>query len=196
VTDLDGAYTRLFALWSARYVAGSEDSCSQALRQGLECLNEEGGIASLRRFNRPAILSVEDRTGAVHQVIVSALGTERATVQVGAVTHDVPLLELQELWRGDFMLLWKPPQLDDRNLTFGAEGEPVRALRQRLRHWAGLPPDPAASEEFDETLQDLVLQFQRRNGLTTDGVAGTQTQALLDGLFPSPGTPVLGTVIR
>ena len=53
VTDLDGAYGRLFALWSARYVAGSEDACSQALRQGLECLNETGGIEVLRRYNRP-----------------------------------------------------------------------------------------------------------------------------------------------
>jgi general secretion pathway protein A len=196
VTDLDGAHTRLFALWSARYVAGSEDACSQALQQGLECLHEEGGIASLRRFNRPAILPVEDRTGAVHQIIVSTLGTERASVQIGEATHDVSLLELQELWRGEFMLLWKPQQLDDRNLTFGAEGEPVRVLRQRLRHWAALPPEPAASDVFDDALQELVLQFQRRNGLTTDGVAGTQTQALLDALFPSPGTPVLGTVAR
>ncbi len=76
VTDLDGAYSRLFALWSARYVAGSEDACSQALRQGLECLDLEDGLANLRRFNRPAILPLEDRSGAVHQVIVSGLGVD------------------------------------------------------------------------------------------------------------------------
>ncbi len=194
VTDLDGAYARLFSLWSAHYVAGSEDACSQALRQGLECLHEAGGIANLRRFNRPAILPLEDHTGAVHQVIVSALETERARVLVGDATHEVPLLELQELWRGDFLLLWKPPQLEDRNLSLGSEGEPVHALRQRLRQWAGLPPDTASPDEFDESLQSLVLQFQRRNGLATDGVAGTRTQALLDAAFPSTGTPLLNAV--
>ncbi len=105
VTDLDGAYSRLFALWSARYVAGSEDACSQALRQGLECLNLEDGLANLRRFNRPAILPLEDRSGAVHQVIVSGLGVDRARLLIGDARHDVTLKELQEAWRGDCMLL-------------------------------------------------------------------------------------------
>ncbi len=190
-TDLDGAYTRLFALWSAHYVAGSEDACSQARSQNLECLNEEGGIASLRRFNRPAILPLEDHTGAVHQVIVSALTAELAQVQIGDAMHDIPLLQLQELWRGDFTLLWKPPQ-DSRNLALGSRGEPVRALRQRLRQLADLPPDTAATDVFDESLQSLVVQFQRRNGIATDGVAGTQTLALLDATLPSTGTPQLG----
>ncbi len=76
VTDLDGAYSRLFQLWSARYVAGSEDACSQALRQGLECLNQTGGLENLRRFNRPAILPLEDDSGAIHQAVVSGLGPE------------------------------------------------------------------------------------------------------------------------
>ena len=78
VTDLDGAYSRLFALWSARYVAGSEDACSQALRQGLECLNETGGLEILRRFNRPAMLPLEDDTGAVHQAVVVGAAGRRA----------------------------------------------------------------------------------------------------------------------
>ncbi len=53
MTDLDGAYARLFSLWSARYIADSEDACAQALRQGFECLNEAGGAPALRRYNRP-----------------------------------------------------------------------------------------------------------------------------------------------
>jgi general secretion pathway protein A len=195
VTDLDGAYTRLFSLWSARYVAGSEDACSQALRQGLECLNEEGGLASLRRFNRPAILPLEDHSGAIHQAVVSGLGAERARVLIGEVTHDVTLAELQDLWNGDFMLLWKPPQLDTRNLSLGSEGEPVRSLRQRLHQWAGLPPDNISADVFDESLQTLVVQFQRRNGLTADGVAGTQTQAMLDAALSPTDTPLLSAVI-
>jgi general secretion pathway protein A len=195
VTDLDGAYTRLFSLWSARYVAGSEDACSQALRQGLECLNEDGGLANLRRFNRPAILPLEDASGAVHQVVVSGLNADKARVLIGTATHNVTLAELQNLWRGDFLLLWKPPQLDTRNLSMDMQGEPVLSLRQRLRQWAGLAPDASASDVFDESLRTLVIQFQRRNGLTADGVAGTQTQALLDAALSSTDTPLLSAVI-
>jgi general secretion pathway protein A len=196
VTDLDGAYTRLFGLWSARYVAGSEDACSQALRQGLECLNQQGGIDSLRRFNRPAMLPLEDRTGAIHQVVVAAIGTDRARLLVGDSAHEVSLSSLQELWNGDFLVLWKPPQLDARNLALGWRGEPVRALRERLHRISGLPPPDPNADIYDEALQTLVVQFQRRNAIAADGIAGTQTQALLDAALPPAGTPLLSTAAR
>jgi general secretion pathway protein A len=191
VTDLDGAYTRLFDLWSARYVAGSEDACSQAARQGLECLNQRGGLESLRRFDRPAILPLEDRSGAIHQVVVSGMGPERARLLIGDAAHEVSVASLQELWDGDFLMLWKPPPLEARNLALGARGEAVRLLRHHLHQAAGLPPDNNAADVYDESLQTLVVQFQRRNGIAADGIAGAQTQALLDVALRPTGTPLL-----
>jgi general secretion pathway protein A len=197
VTDLDGAYTRLFSLWNARYVAGSEAACSQAARQGLECLEEqEGGLAALRRFNRPAILALEDSTGAVHQTVVSKLGPENARLLIGDVAHEVTLAALQERWGGDFLLLWKPPQLDTRTLSLGMQGAPVLALRQRLRQWAGLAAETRGSDLFDEPLRTLVMQFQRRNGVTADGVAGARTQALLDAALAPTDTPLLAAAVQ
>jgi general secretion pathway protein A len=196
LTDLDGAYTRLFELWSARYVAGSDDACSQALRQGLECLDQHGGFEVLRRFNRPAILPLEDRSGAIHQIVISAIGPDRARLHVGNRTHEVSIPTLQELWNGDFLLLWKPSQLDARNLALGARGEPVRLLRRHLHQVTGLPPPDNAADVYDEALQTLVVQFQRRNGITPDGIAGTQTQALLDAALLPSGTPLLSTAFQ
>ncbi|HYP80887.1 MAG TPA: AAA family ATPase [Steroidobacteraceae bacterium] len=194
VTDLDGAYSRLFSLWSARYVAGSEDACSQALRQGLECLNETGGLDVLRRFNRPALLSIEDDAGAVHQTIVVKLEADRAQLLLGADRHEVPLPELQSRWNGEFQMLWRPPQLDTRSLSLGMSGDPVRELRTRLMQWAGLPAGMAQSDIFDESLHELVIQFQRRAGLTADGVAGTRTQAMLDAALAAADSPLLSAV--
>jgi general secretion pathway protein A len=194
VTDLDGAYSRLFALWSARYVAGSEDACSQALRQGLECLNETGGIDALRRYNRPALLALEDDTGAVHQTIVVRLQGDTARLLVGAGMHDVALPDLKARWDGEFQMLWRPPQLDARSLAMGNQGESVRVLRARLRQWAGLPADSANPDVFDEELRSLVMQFQRRNGLAADGIAGTRTQALLDAALATTDSPLLSAL--
>jgi len=194
VTDLDGAYSRLFALWSARYVAGSEDACSQALRQGLECLNETGGIDALRRYNRPALLALEDDAGAIHQTIVVRLQGQSARLLIGTDMHDVALTDLQPRWNGEFLMLWRPPQLDTRSLTVGMQGEPVRALRDRLRQWAGLPAQTETSDVFDEGLRDLVVQFQRRSGLVADGIAGTRTQALLDAALAATDSPLLSAV--
>ena len=89
------------------------------------------------------------------------------------------------------MLLWKPQHPEVRNLARGSRGEPVRALRQHLNQWAGLIPEGKTSDVFDESLETLVLQFQRRNGITADGIAGVQTQALLDAAQPAPNTPQL-----
>jgi general secretion pathway protein A len=194
VTDLDGAYGRLFALWTARYVAGSEDACSQALRQGLECLNETGGAEMLRRYNRPALLALEDDTGAVHQCILVKLQGTRAQLLIGGANHDVALPDLEARWNGDFQILWRPPQLDTRSLALGTQGDPVRVLRQRLRQWSGQAPEVDSSDVFDESLRELVVRFQRRSGLTADGIAGTRTQALLDAAMASTDSPLLSAV--
>jgi general secretion pathway protein A len=191
VTDPDSAYAQLFGLWSAQYATGTEAACAQALRQGLECLELEGGIDNLRRFNRPAMLPLEDRSGSIHQVVVAAVTPDRVQLLVGSTRHEVALPALQERWNGDFMMLWKPSHFDTHNLALGARGEPVRALRQRLNKWAGLPDDAAASDIYDETLHSLVVQFQRRNSIMADGIAGTQTQALLDAALAPASTPLL-----
>jgi general secretion pathway protein A len=194
LTGLDGAYSRLFVLWSARYMAGSEDACSQALRQGLECLNEEGGLEVLKRFNRPAILPVSDANGTVHQVVITKLLPDAAQLMIGDATHNVALSDLEQHWRGDFQLLWKPPQLDTRNLSMNMQGEPIGVLRNRLRQWAGLTPEAAPNEVFDTSLETLVKQFQLRNGLVADGVAGIQTQAVLDAALATVNSPLLSAV--
>ncbi len=200
LTDLDGAYTRLFKLWNARYVAGSEDPCSQAQRQGLECLNETGGLAALRRYDRPAVIALEDETGAEHQTVVTRLGDHDAQLMIGDTERKVPLTQLAERWNGDFLLLWKPAQLDARTLSLGMSGAAVGELRQRLRQWAGIATGPAApaaaGDVFDESLRQLVLQFQRANGLDTDGVAGAHTLALLDAKLAATDTPLLSANVR
>ena len=113
---------------------------------------------------------------------------------LGEQRHDVSLLDLLPRWNGDFQMLWRPPQLDTRSLTFGMQGDPVRELRERLLQWSGTPADAAESDVFDDSLRELVIQFQRRNSLTADGVAGTRTQAMLDAALASTDSPLLSAV--
>jgi general secretion pathway protein A len=148
----------------------------------------------LRRFNRPAVLPVSDAGGTIHQTVIARLAQDTAQLMIGEATHEVALADLQQHWRGDFQLLWKPPQLDTRNLALGMRGEPIIELRSRLRQWAGLPPETAPEEVFDTSLETLVRQFQLRNGLVADGVAGIQTQAVLDAALASVDSPLLSSV--
>jgi general secretion pathway protein A len=195
-TDLDGAYTRLFALWNARYVAGPEDACALALRQEMECLDESGGIDTLRRYNRPAVLSLVDDAGNVHHVVAIALAGDAARLRIGDADYDVPLAQLQARWSGEFLMLWRPSLPHAPSLSPGMRGAAVAALRQRLQQVAGALPAAEEAEVFDEPLRQMVLQFQRGNGLIADGVAGARTQALLDSKLPASDTPLLSTVIK
>jgi general secretion pathway protein A len=189
--DSDSAWDRLFTLWSARYLNEGPQPCDQAVRQGLECLEQSGSTELLRQFNRPAILQLADDAGTPRTVLLQRLDTDRAQLQVGWSVRDVPLAELEQRWNGRFTLLWRPRQLDTRNLSMGMRGDPVRDLRVRLRQWSRLPPESPPGDFYDSELETMVQQFQRQHGLAVDGIAGQQTQALLDAALAAAGTPLL-----
>jgi general secretion pathway protein A len=72
-------------------------------------------------------------------------------------------------------------------------GDEVRWLRQSLQRVSGVSPDARASDVFDSDLSKAVMDFQRRNQLTVDGIAGVQTQIVLASAVAAPDTPLLRT---
>jgi general secretion pathway protein A len=104
-TDPDDAFTQLFRLWKASYVAGDVDPCTQAHQQGLECLMQRGSFGQLRHYNLPAILMLSDDQGGNHQVVMATLSDERAQLDLGGARHEVSIAELSRYWYGDFVLL-------------------------------------------------------------------------------------------
>jgi general secretion pathway protein A len=190
-TDPDSAFQQLLALWSASYVPGKIDGCSQALTQGLRCLVQRGSFAQLRLLNRPAILMLSDEGGAAFQVVLRGLHEDTAQLQIGAQTATVGVAELARYWFGDFVLLWRPGTRDVRDLSQGMHGGLVRHLREQLDRWRGTGAQQPASDLFDGDLMQLVEQFQRANRLTVDGVAGIETQVALDAALATPDSPLL-----
>jgi general secretion pathway protein A len=189
-TGTDQAFAKLFALWSAPFDAAGARPCEQATVQGLECLAQRGTLAQLRLLNRPAIVSLVAPDGSEHQVVVSRLGDTSARIELGGRALDADLNELQRYWFGDFLILWRPP-LPGRTLSPGMRGAEVRWLRQGLQQIRGEPARTGASDVYDGELVRLVEDFQRSHRLTVDGIAGQQTQLMLDGQLGAPGTPTL-----
>jgi hypothetical protein len=74
-------------------------------------------------------------------------------------------------------------------------GDDVRWLRQGLEQLAGQPLTEMTGDYFDAGLQQLVENFQRSRRLTVDGVAGLQTQLVLDSALGAPGTPTLSHAV-
>ncbi|EGV18755.1 L,D-transpeptidase family protein [Thiocapsa marina] len=75
-----------------------------------------------------------------------------------------------------------PPLPAGPNLARGNRHPRVAMLRERLERLDGAavatPPD---ADLFDAALHEAVLSFQRRSGLTADGVVGPSTLAALNG---------------
>jgi general secretion pathway protein A len=190
-TDPDNAFNKLFALWSLRYVAGTIDPCSQAQQAGLECLTQRGSLAQLRLFNRPAVLNLIDSAGHAHQVVLASLDDEHAQVDLGGAQREIGIGDLAESWFGDYVLLWRPAAGGSQPLALGARNARVRWLRDSLRRVNGLPAESAPNDRFDTELVALVEDFQRKNRLAVDGIAGVQTQVALDAALNDAATPFL-----
>jgi len=190
-TDSDTAFSQLMALWNAEYVPGKIDGCSQALTQGLRCLNQRGSFAQLRLLNRPAILMLSDDNGTAYQVVLRSLHEDMAQLQIGTQAATVGVAELARYWFGDFVLLWRPGTRDVRDLSQGMHGALVRHLRDELVRWHGADGNLASGDTYDADLMQAVEQFQRASRLTVDGVAGIETQVALDAALAAPDSPLL-----
>lgn len=191
-TTLESAFTRLFALWGVDYHSGVVDACSFAATQHLECVDQKGSWAELRTFNRPAILFIPGAAGTTHQLVLSGLTDEGATIELDGAPHVVGIADLSQYWYGNYVLLWRPQDANARELTLGARGSAVRWLRRSLEQLRGLPQSATGADDvYDEKLAQLVEDFQRDHQLTVDGIAGVQTQIALDTATGSPDQPRL-----
>jgi general secretion pathway protein A len=191
-TTTEAALAGLFAQWKIGYAPNRGRGCEQAAAQGLECLFQKGSWAQLRTLNRPAVLTLTDDVGGTHQVVLVGLNDEAATIELGGVRQSVPIATISRYWFGDFLLLWRPPLAVAKSLGPGMRGAEVRWLRENMRAAQGLPEARPASDFYDEDLTRLVQDFQRTHRLNADGVAGVQTQIVLDTVLNPSGSPTLG----
>jgi general secretion pathway protein A len=184
------AFRRLLSLWGTA-MADDRDPCGQAAKAGLSCLEQRGSWAQVRALNRPAILTLTDDAGRRHRVVLSGLDNRFAILDLGEHNERVPLDELSHDWFGEFTLVWKPKTARTRLLSVGMSGEEVRWLRRSLNALQGAASDPEHGDIYDEELAIAVQNFQREHRLNVDGIAGVQTQVMLDTALAEPGSPLL-----
>ncbi|HMK87757.1 MAG TPA: AAA family ATPase [Steroidobacteraceae bacterium] len=184
------AFRRLLALWGTA-MADDRNPCIQAQKAGLACLDQRGSWAQVRALNRPAILTLADNEGHRHRVVLSALDEELATLDLGEHSVRVPLKELSRDWFGEFTVVWKPKTPRARLLSLGMRGDEVRWLRRSLNALHGAASDPETEDVYDQQLAVAVQDFQREHRLNADGIAGLQTQVVLDTALAEPGSPLL-----
>jgi general secretion pathway protein A len=183
----NGAFTPLWPLWGVEPPDAEADVCRHAERHGLRCLAANANWFQWRGFNRPAILELLLPDGGKRYVALVGIDGQKVELASGDRRATFELADILPLWRGDGVLLWKPPSDYTKALKPGERSTAVRWLRQRLGNKA------AAGKEdfFDDKLKSRLVAFQRERGLTPDGVAGPSTLIHLDGNAENPAAPRL-----
>jgi general secretion pathway protein A len=184
------AFRRLLSLWGTA-LADDRDPCGQAAKAGLACLEQRGSWTQVKILNRPAILTLTDDRGQRHRVVLSNLDDKIATLNLGEHNEKVSIDDLSRDWFGEFTVVWKPKTSRTRLLSLGMQGDEVRWLRRSLNALAGGASDPEHADVYDQELAIAVQNFQREHRLNVDGIAGVQTQVVLDTALADPTSPLL-----
>ena len=169
------SFTSLFAYWGSNISMGPSDlGCRVGSAHGFECLFQTGGWARLRRLDLPAILVISLPDGQRRYAALVGLGNEKAKLAIGGQEYTYPLSEVEKIWDGSFILLWKLPFVF-RQLNPGVKGDDVAWVRNALDKLEGKRATSNTPDLFDKELQQRVQRFQKEKSLTGDGVVGVET---------------------
>lgn len=189
-TSAASAMRQVLARWGLRFDPAAGQGCEQAGAAGLSCLWQRGSFTMLEQLDRPAILMLTDPEGGTHQAVLQFIRDDQAVLSFGPERITVPVDEISDLWFGQFMLLWRPPVAGGRAITPGMSGPQVLWLRRSLAEIDGI--ETAEGDEFfDDALESRVREFQRVNRLRVDGLAGEQTQIIINSIVSVNDAPRL-----
>jgi len=188
------AFASLSALWGLEYrIPHTGLGCDAIRSAGLQCLFRSGNWNRLRRLDLPVILELTGPTGARRRATLVALGEERAALAVGGNEQTFPLDEIDRVWDGSFILVWKAPSVRSRLISRGMQGADVAWLRARLDALEGKTSKGAGSDVYDASLEQRVVAFQKSRALTADGLVGDETLLQLTLATREPGVPSLSS---
>ncbi len=176
------AFITLFHLWGLDYnnLKGTK-ACERAASRGLTCLLRTGTWNDIRSLNRPAILELVMGNGAQHHLVITGFsGDDKVSISILEKSYQFSIQELNQLWLGQFLLLWQPPAMPIPVMKRGLVNDAVIWIRKHLNHHEGRYSELSnLSARFDYTLKNRVVDFQTKHNLEADGIVGEQTMLIL-----------------
>ncbi|MFZ4481284.1 MAG: AAA family ATPase [Rhodoferax sp.] len=179
--DIDVAWRELAPDWKLQ--ATQADPCLAAIAQQLQCYRTASlTVPLLRQLGQPGILTLQTDKGPALYAVLVGLADQSATLRMADGLHDVRLLSLASLWRGDFATYWRAPAGYAAELRDGNASAAIDHLARQLDLLDGAPARPAgsATQVLDPALRARVRAFQRAQGLKPDGQPGPLTFMQLD----------------
>lgn len=176
------AWNRLLALWMLRaddINAERAAQCPPEVTQGIYCLRSSGNLDKLAAIGRPVILRLSGESSDAWAVL---MGVDVLRVRLGLSgdSFDIDRRQLERVWNGDFVALWKAPVGLDLPLRRGDRGRGVDWLHAQLDS-PGLAGDGIGPRLYDDAMVEAVRRVQSAHGLQPDGIVGLETLLALTG---------------
>ncbi|MDB5754165.1 MAG: peptidoglycan-binding protein [Massilia sp.] len=172
------ALRELAGLWGQSLPAG--DPCQAALKLNLRCHQAKGGLYELRLLDRPAILTLHDGQ-QVGYALLTGLDDDTATLRVNGKSQQMGVAALAARFDGEFTTFWSAPRAFRDQVAAGEQGADVDWIAARLATLNGIA-QPALNQPLDRRMQNLLREFQVKQNLKADGVAGPRTYMRLSQL--------------
>ncbi|GIL06042.1 MAG: ATPase AAA [Betaproteobacteria bacterium] len=155
--------------------AGDGDPCTAAYKQQIHCYRSGAAtLALIRQLDRPGVLTLRDGGNRAAHALLVGLSEKNATLRIGGVAHDVPLVALADYWRGEYATFWRAPPGYTGTISSSRSGSAARWLALQLATVRG-DARPVGDRLDDATLKGWIHAFQLTQGLPSDGVAGPIT---------------------
>ena len=183
------AYAALLQQWSSPAEFAGDNPCRSAAQHGLACFGRQESFASLRRLNRPAVLTMHNEGNEPFYALLTVVGGETATLRLGKREVVIKQTELARYWSGRYLLLWRTPPGYRESILPGHKGAVVKWMSGQFARLDGQAPDSAtaAKDILDESVIARVREFQLAHDLIPDGLVGARTLILLAALADNSG---------
>ena len=191
--NLHLAFRSLFSAWDMDYeqLVGTT-GCERAISAQLRCHWGNSDWLELVQLNRPTLIWLSGKNSREkHYIVITGIQDEVVTIELGDERHQVHADALKSLWNGRSLIFWRPPALDVDVIRPGDQGEIVLWLRLNLERLRQTKSSSAQAELYDEQLKAMVMDFQRFNELSADGLVGVKTFIHLNTLNKNANIPLL-----
>ena len=165
------AFSHLFSTWG--FDVPPEDAwCDQAQRARLLCKSGSAALKALVAQGLPWIASLHVGEVSIPVVVVRH-NEDSLDVLIGQQTWTLQREWFESVWKGDYLLLWKPSPAGRKNIARDSSEQDIVWLEQTLNRAMNLTSIPTG--EWSPLLVEKIRLFQKRVQLNADGVVGPST---------------------
>src|SRR5690606_26940965 len=143
---------------------------------GLNCLRGTGSLRQVAQFNRPVVLELKyGEPTTPRYALLTGTGKQNVEVRYRGKRYRLKRTELQRLWSGQFMAIFRLPPDIPQTLQRGDAGPATAWVAQQLAVYDQGKDNVPGPSFFDAALEARVRRLQKGFGLVADGIVGPET---------------------